>query len=92
MSDRNYSLLNVLGQYRFDIKADDLLEACTMALALLYDRDQKWEADESTTKDGAQVVHMSGINKETGKKLFIIVAEREYVESNEVFSPWELVN
>lgn len=92
MAKEKYTLINLFGQSRLDIEVEDQLEACTTAMYLFFDRDKEWDAEEKTSADGMEFVNLSGTNKETGKKLYIIVAKTEEVEKNEVFDHLEIFN
>lgn len=92
MTKKKYSLINIFNSTRLDIEVKDLVEACSYAMVLFFDREKKWEAKEETAANGMEFVDMRGFHKENGKKIYIVVAETKDVDNSEVFSHLEKVN
>jgi ACT domain-containing protein len=81
MTKKKYALLNLFGGTRLDIDAEDLTEAASSAVQLLFDLDKKWEAKELMMKNKAKAIEIKGFNNQDGKSLTVIVAKAKVVDT-----------
>jgi ACT domain-containing protein len=81
MTKEKYALLNLFGGTRLDIDAEDLTEAASLAIQLLFDLDKKWEAKELIMKNKEQAVEIQGFDNQNGNSLTIIVTKAKVVDT-----------
>lgn len=88
-----YALFNLLGGTRINYKADTLVQAASIAIQLLLDRDKKWEVQPTEKYSEEDAVMLEGFDNEDGKKLTLLILKKSLADKDkDVFKDWETVN
>lgn len=92
MKKRKFSCCNLFRGARLDVEAKDLTEAATYAVALLFDRDKKFNIKELTMANNKPAIEITGTDIENGNHSVCIVAATEVVENTPEFKVLKKVN
>jgi ACT domain-containing protein len=92
MTKEKYALLNLFGGTRLDIDAEDLIEASSLAIQLLFDLNKKWEAKELIMRNKEQAVEIQGFDNQNGNSLTIIVTKAKVVDTTEALNIFHKLN
>ena len=87
-----FSVFNVMGGTKVDIKANDIIDASSFVVSEVIDRNKNWDARETEKHNSEDAVMINGHDKENGDFIVILVIKKALSENEDIFKEWKNMN